>query len=297
MCRPALGVVAGVDGRQAAAVAVQDEPGERVAAGRVGACLEVDEVPGVERGPPPADEPRPRAERELLPLARFEEKVVEAVERRVGRLGGATKPSPAPSGTVRSGAAVVADDDDARLLRAADPLSGRLRDARRRPRPRPRRGRAAGRCGGATAGSPRSGGTRPPRWWRGTSGSAAGTSGSAATTSIPVGGERVRDGDQAPRRGADPSAPSATGPRGTYALAPGMNGQGRTRASVRPPSSSTRKRGCQPLLLGGAPPRPATGRRGRPAPRRSRRPSRRARPPWPPGSAFRCPRGVQSAAP
>jgi hypothetical protein len=117
-------VVAAVDGRQATAVAVEQEPGERVAARRPG--LEVHEVTGPVGGRPPADERRARPEREVAPLAGLEQQVVEAVERDRRRLRGLGEalPQPAPAET-----RVVADDDDAARLGLANPLAGGLRDA------------------------------------------------------------------------------------------------------------------------------------------------------------------------
>ena len=167
--------------------------------------LEVDEVAGRERRPPPGDERLPRAEREVPPLAGLEQEVVEPVEGDVRGSLGSAEPLPGPAGR---DARVVADD-------AA------------RPSPRP-----SGSAGGSTWRRPR---TRRPRSGpssgeadpvarrldlldrleagaldrRAEAGVGAGTSGSAATTSIPSVGERVRRTRSAARRG--PSARRRSG--------------------------------------------------------------------------------------
>ena len=182
-------------------------PAERLAPGIAGARLEVDEVARAERRRPPGDERRARAERELAPLAGLEEEVVEAVEGGRGGLGRGDEALPCPAGPARVSWRTTADLG---ALGAADPLAGRLGDRRRRRPPRPARHRAAARSGGATAGSPRSGGTRRPRSRGGTPVSAAGTSGSAATTSTP---SAARWSASATRRAADAAAVGVDRPR------------------------------------------------------------------------------------
>ena len=223
-------VVAAVDGRQPPAVAVQEEPGERVAAGCL--RLEVDEVTGPLGGRPPADERRARPEREVAPLAGLQQQVVEAVERDRGRLlrRAEALPQPAPAQP-----RVVADDDDAARLGLADPLPGRLRDplerrllvgpGERQRHPVARRldlldrveagpGEGVGVVRGRRAPRRRRRRRRRPR---------------------PRAAPRPRRGG--PRR--RPREPVEIGPRGTYALNPPIWGHGRSSARTPGPPGST----------------------------------------------------------
>ena len=95
-------VVAGVDRRQAPAVAIQDQAGERLAPGIAGARLEVDEVAGAEGRRPPGDERRARPEREVAPLPGLEQQVVEPVEGDLGGLGRGEEALPCPAGSARA---------------------------------------------------------------------------------------------------------------------------------------------------------------------------------------------------
>ena len=179
---------------------------------------------GLERGAPPGDERRPRPERELAAARR---------SRAAGRRTGRGRRRPAPLGVVEPLPRPVRRRRARRSGRRRRRLARRSRIRWRvdlaipsKTSSRRRRPRAAARSGGATAGSPRSGGSRRPRSPRGTRSSAAGTSGSAATTSIPSAGEQLGDRDLARRQAVEPSASAATGtgPRGRYALPPPTSG-------------------------------------------------------------------------
>ena len=93
--------------------------------GAARARLEVDQVAGGQRGPPPGDEPGPRTEREMAPLPGLEEEVVEPIEGGGVGLGRRHEPL---TRAARIDARVVAHDRDLGLLGAADPLPGGLRD-------------------------------------------------------------------------------------------------------------------------------------------------------------------------
>ena len=99
MVGPGAGVVTRVDRRETLAVAVQDQPGERIAGRCTG--LEIDEMSGRVGRSPPVDERLARPECEVAPLACLEEQVVEAVERSEGGSAGASKPSPGSSSPAR----------------------------------------------------------------------------------------------------------------------------------------------------------------------------------------------------
>ena len=134
MRRSRRGMVARMDRREPTPVAIQDEPGQRIAAGPAGARLEIDEVTGGEGGAPPVDERRPAARTRSGAARRS-----RAAGRRSGRgptraaRSGRTKPSPAPSGPAgrRGGRR-----RRRRASAAADPLAGRLGDAVEHGRPR-----------------------------------------------------------------------------------------------------------------------------------------------------------------
>ena len=176
----------------------------------------------------------------------------------------------------------MADDDDPVLLRLPDPLAGRLRDRPRRRPPRRRR-RAAARSGGATAGSPRSGGSRlregvPSSRYR------QGSPRRLATTSMPGLGEML--GRPPARRstvrlvvaGRD-GTPRDVGAAAADAAAR-LAGQGQDAESVVERRGGGAPAGLAPVLGPGT--RlvdVAAGRR-----RRFARPSRPARRRWPRGS-------------
>src|SRR4051794_1960959 len=101
-------MVAAVDGREPPTVAVEQQARQRVPTGR--ARLEVDEVPSPVGARPPRHERLARPEREVLPLARLEQEVVEPVERDLRRLGRRGEALPYPALLEPR---VVADDDDA----------------------------------------------------------------------------------------------------------------------------------------------------------------------------------------
>ena len=207
-----VGVVARVDGRQPAAVAVEDRA--RPAARRRHRAvprLEVDEVAGREGRAPPADEAGARPEREVAPLAGLEQQVVEPVERRGRRLGsGATKPSPGP---VAAGRGVVADDRDLAVPRPGSAAGWTWRSPRRPP-PRRRRRRAAARPGGATAGSPRSGRNPAASIVARNAALRGGHLGVGRHDVDPLPGQRLADGDLALAERRRGPRPIGTGPRG-----------------------------------------------------------------------------------
>ena len=118
-------VVAGVDRRQATAVAIEDQAREWLAPGIAGARLEIDEVSRAEGRRPPGDERRARTEREMAPLPGLEEEIVETIQGDLGGFGRGEEALPCPT---RIGAGVMADDPDLGALGAADPLAGRLGD-------------------------------------------------------------------------------------------------------------------------------------------------------------------------
>ena len=278
-------------------MAVQDEPASGLAAA-VGPPpaprgLEVDEVPGRQGRAPPADERGARAEREVTPLAGLEQQVVEAVEGNGRRFVGRDEPVARVAG---GRAGVVADDGHAVTLGAADPLPGRLRDGRRSAASSSTPSAPAGASsGGATAGSPRSAwnpaaaivvaeGARPRP---GTSGSAATTSIPSAASASPIATRRAAELGRRPR----PSRPDRAA--GTRC----RRGRAASVSSAPAPGLRRRRRGSAAASRSRADarPRPATGGHGRPAPRRSPHPSRRAPRAARHGCSIRCPVGGRAA--
>ena len=153
-----------------------------------------------------------RTEREMAPLPGLEEQIVEAVEGDLGGLGRGERSPPLPRPV---GAGVVADDTRSRRARRRGSAGGSTwRSPRRRPSRRHRR-RAAARSGDATAGSPRSGGTRRPRSRGGTRSPRRGPRGPRRRhrSRRPRGG-RPR-ATSARRRVPSASASTGPGPRGT----------------------------------------------------------------------------------
>ena len=243
-------VVARVDGREAAAVAIQDEPGERLARRRIaGARLEVDEVAGGERRRPPGRRTTRavRTRNGAAPRSRAAGR--RSVEGDPARLGRGQEALPCPvAGSTRASWRTTPTPGP---FGAADPLARRLGDrledrvligagTERQRDPVARRLDLLDRVE-----------ARRPRSPRGTPVSASGTSGSAATTSIPSAASSSPIATRRAARtvGAAASASTGPGPRGMYALPPPTSGHGRVSASARPPSSSTRNRGRQPEPL------------------------------------------------
>ena len=244
---PPLGAVAGVGGREATAVAVQDEAAEDVAVRRALARLEVDEVAGGERPGPPGHELARPPEPEAAPVAGGAQQLVETAQGGLRRLVAAMAPS-TPRHPAR-GPSAGRRPRPARHAGSAGASPSRSRPSRPRRR-RPRAARAP--CGGARAGSRRS-----PRKPAASEGAAVArdrppaTSGSAATTSTPRrlevrGRGRQRRPDLArPSRRPTTAGPARPGPRGRYADPPPTSGQPRTSASARA-SPTARNRGRQP---------------------------------------------------
>src|SRR5439155_856394 len=111
-------MIARVDGRQPFAVAVQDESGLRRPVR--GSGLEVDEMTGPQRRPPPGEIRVARPEAELTPLAGLEKQVVEPIQGDLGRL---RRGREAVADARRRDAAIVPDDGRAVVVGLADPLA------------------------------------------------------------------------------------------------------------------------------------------------------------------------------
>ena len=202
-------VIARMDRREPAAVAVQDETRDRVVA-VAGRRLEKDEVTRGVGGRPPGDERLARTERELPALARFEEQIVEAVERGRSRGDGRLEPLPCPVGPA---ADVVPPDLQPVALGAADPLAGRLGDAGKDGllvRARPSRSETRWRDGWISSIGRKPAAVMTLR----NAVTSAGTSGSAATTSEPAAASRSAAATWRAARRAPSTKPAPDGPRG-----------------------------------------------------------------------------------
>ena len=180
-------------------------------AGAPGARLEVDEVPGREGRPPPADERGPRPEREVAPLAGLEQQVVEPVEGGLRRLAGRTNPSPTPSGPTRASWRTTATPPLSAprirwrvdLATPAKTAASSTPGAERQRHPVARRLDLLDRRR-----------SRPPRSRRRNAVSEAGDLGVGGDHVHPLPGQRLGDRDE--RAAVSPGVrPLATGPRGT----------------------------------------------------------------------------------